>query len=322
MDITRQPDETAFQHKLRLCLAKRNKELDMGWVEIRDYLGLDIHPDLLRHQAAAYFEYDNYLKGCDTAATTILSISDLHTPYQLPVEKLEEWVGKVDILQINGDIFDCQSISKFSKQFRISLIEEMIEGRNYLINLFNYLRPKKVVINYGNHDIRLGDFLARKLDNEVQELTPQTAIDYIFEDGFTHYDRMTGAKTKYDPLVDIFPNINIEYTGTWYSQIGDAIFVHPKAYSIGPLKTAEKALYFFRNEGFNFRNLIMAHTHRIGQYKIGNSQIYEQGAFCRTDQMKYADGLMVNSQKQGYIVLFQDKDGNTIESKTRLVSLN
>ena len=66
----------------------------------------------------------------------------------------------------------------------------------------------------------------------------------------------------------------------------------------------------------------MSHTHRIGQYKIGNSQIYEQGAFCRTDQMRYADGLMVNSQKQGYIVLFQDKDENTIESKTRLVSLN
>ena len=322
MDINRQPDETAFQHKLRLCLAKRNKELDMGWAEIRDYLGLEITPDLLRHQAAAYFEYDNYLKGCDVATTTILSISDLHTPYQLPVEELEEWAGKVDILQINGDLFDCQSISKFSKQFRISPIEEMVEGRRYLIKLFNYLKPKKVVINYGNHDIRLGDFMARKLDNEAQELIPQTAIDYIFEDGFTHYNRMTGEKIKYDPLTDVFPDIEITYTGTWYSQIGDAVFVHPKAYSSGPMKTAEKALYFFRNEGFDFKTLVMAHTHRIGQYKIGNSNIYEQGAFCQTDKMKYSDGLMVNSQKQGYIVLYQDKDGKTIESKTKLVTLN
>jgi hypothetical protein len=59
-------------------------------------------------------------------ATTILSLSDFHIPYQLPISKLEEFYGDVDILQINGDILDCQSISKFSKQFRVSPIEEMI----------------------------------------------------------------------------------------------------------------------------------------------------------------------------------------------------
>lgn len=322
MDITRQIDESEFGHKLRLCLAKLNKELDMGWAEIRDFLGLSISPDLLRHQAYAYAEYNNYVSGVDVATTIILSISDLHMPYQLPYEKLEPYVGRVDILQLNGDIFDNFQCSKFPKQFRVSPIDELILGRQYLIELINYIKPKKVSANYGNHELRLGDYLARKLDNEIQELMPKTVLDYIFEDGFNHYDRQTGTKTWYEPLVDVFDDIEIEYTGEWYSQIGDALFVHPKTFSSAPLKTAEKALYYFRNEGYDFKNLIMAHTHRIGQYKIGNSNIYEQGAFCQTDKMKYSDGLMVNSQKQGYMVLYQDKEGNTIESKTKLVSLN
>jgi hypothetical protein len=104
---------------------------------------------------------------------------------------------------------------------------------------------------------------------------PVTALDYIFTDGFTHYDRELGTKSRYTPLCELFPDIQIEYTGKWYSTIGDAIFVHPRAFSSAPMKTAEKALGYFRNEDFIFKNLIMSHTHRIGQYKIGNTNIYE-----------------------------------------------
>ena len=68
--------------------------------------------------------------------------------------------------------------------------------------------------------------------------------------------------------------------------------------------------------------MIMSHTHRIGSYKIGNSNIYEQGACCETDKMMYGDGQLVNSQKQGFIYLCQDNEGNTIDEFTKLVSLN
>ena len=164
--------------------------------------------------------------------------------------------------------------------------------------------------------------MARKLENELQELVPMTALDYIFTDGFTHYNRETGTKTKYEPLTSVFSDIDIEYTGTWFSKIEDIIFCHPKAFSSSPLKTAEKALYWFRNEGYSFKNLIMSHTHRIGQYKIGNSNIYEQGACCQTDKMLYNDGQLVNSQKQGFIFICLDNNGNVIDDKTKLVSLN
>lgn len=115
----------------------------MDWIEIRDMLGLDITPDQLRKQAVGYEEYDNYIHGFSGVATTILSISDLHVPFQLDYELLENY-RNVDILQINGDVVDCQAISKFPKQYRISPMNEMIEGRQYLIDLIKYVNPKKV----------------------------------------------------------------------------------------------------------------------------------------------------------------------------------
>lgn len=322
MNIQRFENETPFEWKLRLCKAKLNKDLDLDWQEIVELLNLDIHPDSLRKMAYGYIEYDDYVNGFNGVATTILSISDLHIPFQKDISLLNDYVGKVDILQLNGDILDFSGCSKFPKFYRSSPMDEVIMARKYLIDLINYIKPNKVVANYGNHCLRLGQYLAGKLENELQEFMPMTALDYIFVDGFNHYDRKSGTKSYYQPLVDVFPNIQIDYTGKWYSQIGDAIFCHPKAFSSSPLKTAEKALYWFRNEGFNFKQIIMAHTHRIGQYKIGNSNIYEQGAFCDTDKMEYNDGLLINSQKQGFIILYQNIDGNTIESKTKIITLN
>ena len=102
----------------------------------------------------------------------------------------------------------------------------------------------------------------------------------------------------------------------------DCIFAHPKAFSSGILKTAEKAMFWFRNEGYNFKTLVMAHTHRSGMYVIGNTTIYEQGAFSDIKKNNYSDGKLYNSQKEGFIYLCQDKDGNTLREKTELVILN
>ena len=166
IDLHRLENETDFEWKLRCCLAKKRKETDMDWIEIRDMLGLNITPDQLRKQAVGYEEYDNYIHGYQGVATTILSVSDLHVPFQLPYELLKDYRG-VDILQINGDVVDCQALSKFSKQYRISPMEEMIQGRQYLIDLIEYIRPKKVICNYGNHDKRFANYFAKNLDTDI-----------------------------------------------------------------------------------------------------------------------------------------------------------
>ena len=294
----------------------------MDWVEIRDMLGLDISSDQLRKQAVGYEEYDNYINGYAGVATTILSISDLHYPFAKPLETFREFSGKIDVLQLNGDLIDCMALSRFSKVYRVSPLEEMIGVRQYIIDLIEMIKPKRVLVNHGNHELRLGVYLAKNLDNELQELMPETALDYIFVDGFTHYDRRTKAKIKYAPLCDVFDDIDINYTGTWFSLYKGKLFCHPKAFSSSPLKTAEKALSWFRNEGYNFDALIMSHTHRVGSYKVGNTMIYEQGCCCETDKMKYNDGQLINSQKEGFMIICLDKNGNIIENKTHIKTLN
>ena len=106
IDLHRLENETDFEWKLRCCLAKKRKETDMDWIEIRDMLGLSITPDQLRKQAVGYEEYDNYIHGYHGVATTILSVSDLHVPFQLTYELLKDYRG-VDVFDITGGVVAC-----------------------------------------------------------------------------------------------------------------------------------------------------------------------------------------------------------------------
>ena len=130
---------------------------------------------------------------------------------------------------------------------------------------------------------------------------------------------MKTAFRKYKPIKNIFDNIDVEYTNNWFSIINDVLFVHPQAFSSGILKTAEKALYFFRNEGYVFNTLVMAHTHRVGEYIIGNTTIYEQGCCCDVSKMQYNNGKLINSQKEGLLYLCLDNHNKIIRDKTHLV---
>lgn len=215
-----------------------------------------------------------------------------------------------------------QSISKFPKAYRNSPMEEIIVARQYIIDLIEYIKPKKVVVNYGNHDIRFQNYLSKNLDTDILELMPQTVLELILVDGFTHYDKRSKSKIKYSPLIEVFDDVEIDYTSNWFCQIGESIFCHPLAFASGIMKTAEKAVYYFRNEGYQFTTLVMAHTHRLGQYDIGNTRLYEQGAGCDVKKMHYSDGRLTPSQKQGFIYICQDKNGKEIRDKTKLISLN
>ncbi len=261
-------------------------------------------------------------KAMQGVKNRILCVSDTHVPYQLPVETFADYAGVTDILVLNGDIADCQAISKFPKTYRISPMSELIQTRQYLIDLINYISPNKVVINYGNHDIRFQQYLAKNLDTDLLELMPKTALELIVVDGFNHYDKAIGTKTYYAPIQDVMSDVEIVYTNSWFCQIGGTIFCHPTAFSCGILRTAEKAVQYFRNEGYQFSALVMAHTHRVGEYKQGNTVMYEQGCCCDVTKQHYADGRLVASQKEGYIYICHDKDGNIVREHTRLVEIN
>ena len=318
---------TAAQY-CRIYEICNSKSKDKTWedvaIQLNDEFGTDVSSSAFRKTYQYYTLMHNALTAqSDSAvATRILSISDTHVPFQLPIELLANYQCRVDILQLNGDICDCQAISKFNKVYRVSPMEEIIKARKYVIDMIEYLQPKKVVITYGNHDLRFQNYISKNLDSELMELMPRTSLELIFIDGFNHYDKREGIKRWYVPIRQLFPNIEIEYTDNWWTQIGDIIFAHPSAFSSGVLKTAEKAMYFFRNEGLQFKELVMAHTHRVGEYYIGNTRIIEQGAFSDVKKNNYTDGQLYNSQKEGYVYLCQDVNGKTMRDRTELVALN
>lgn len=49
-------NESDFQYKVRLCVAKLNKEIDLDWIEIIEQLGLDVSSSHLRKLAYGYKE--------------------------------------------------------------------------------------------------------------------------------------------------------------------------------------------------------------------------------------------------------------------------
>lgn len=321
-ELNRRDGEDFVAWKIRCCLAKKRKETDMDWVEIRDMLGLDITPDQLRKQAVGYEEYDTYINGYNNVATTILSISDLHVPFQLDYTLLEKY-RNIDILQINGDVIDCQALSRFDKQYRISPIEEMIQGRQYLIDLIEYVSPKKIVCNFGNHDKRFAAYFSKYIDTDILELLPDTSLELIFEDGFNHYNKRSKAKVWYEPLKNIFDNIEIKYIHDWKAKIGKTWFVHPLAYRSGFLATADKAKDYLQDtDSDGFDCICMAHTHSVGDTTKGYIRLLEQGAFADVGKMNYMDGKLTKPQKMGFAIICQDRDGNLIKDKTKVVVLD
>lgn len=322
----RRGSETFDDYFVRLFSNK--SDYGLSCQDIADLLneeaGTDFGESKWRKEYAAFYRGMQYAreKSLQGVKSRILCISDTHVPFQLPVESFSDYVGITDILVINGDVADCQAISKFPKTYRVSPMKELIETREYLIDLISYIKPKKVVINYGNHDIRFQQYLARNLDTDLLELMPKTSLELIIRDGFNHYDKELGTKTFYCPITDLFEGVEIEYTDSWFCQIGATIFCHPMSFSGGILKTAEKAVHYFRNEGYQFTSLVMGHTHRVGEFKKGNTTLYEQGCCCDVSKQHYADGRLVDSQKEGYIYLCHDENGNIIREHTRVVQLN
>ena len=318
---------TAAQY-CRIYQVCSSKPKERTWGDVAAQLNAEFGTDVSSSAYRKCYQYYTLMNDALTAkresavATRILSISDTHVPFELPLEKLSAYRNRVDILQLNGDICDCQAISRFNKVYRISPMEEIINARKYIIDMIEYLQPKKVVITYGNHDLRFQNYIAKNVDSEILELMPKTSLELIFVDGFNHYNKREGTKIWYEPIQNVFPNVEIDYTDKWWVQIGDTIFAHPSAFSSGVLKTAEKAMYFFRNEGLIFKELVMAHTHRVGEYYIGNTRIIEQGAFCDVTKNNYTDGQLYNSQKEGFVYLCQDVCGSTLRDKTELIALN
>lgn len=251
--------------------------------------------------------------------TRILCISDMHIPFNRDIKEFFKYKGKVDTLVLNGDIIDNYSMSSFTKMYRLSLVEELIQARELLIELIEEIKPKKVTVVTGNHEIRLGKKIADKIGSDLLDLMPRDALAFLFDTGFNYYDRIKKCKTVYTPI-DEEVDCEVNYVGNFWTKEGKTIFVHPQAFRGTTLGTVGKAYDYFTAIGEDFQSIIMAHTHKLGMYVMNDKYLYEQGTCANLNHMDYQDlKLPKSSQVNGYMYIVQDKDGNLIYDKTKLI---
>ena len=251
--------------------------------------------------------------------TRILCISDMHIPFNRDIKEFFKYKGKVDTLVLNGDIIDNYSMSSFTKMYRLSLVEELIRARELLIELIEEIQPKKVTVVTGNHEIRLGKKIADKIGSDLLDLMPRDALAFLFDTGFNYYDRIKKCKTVYTPI-DEEVDCEVNYVGNFWTKEGKTIFVHPQAFRGTTLGTVGKAYDYFTAIGEDFQSIIMAHTHKLGMYVMNDKYLYEQGTCANLNHMDYQDlKLPKSSQVNGYMYIVQDKDGNLIYDKTKLI---
>ena len=251
--------------------------------------------------------------------TRILCISDMHIPFNRDIKEFFKYKGKVDTLVLNGDIIDNYSMSNFTKMYRLSLVEELIQARELLIELIEEIEPKKVTVVTGNHEIRLGKKIADKIGSDLLDLMPRDALAFLFDTGFNYYDRIKKCKTVYTPI-DEEVDCEVNYVGNFWTKEGKTIFVHPQAFRGTTLGTVGKAYDYFTAIGEDFQSIIMAHTHKLGMYVMNDKYLYEQGTCADLNHMDYQDlKLPKSSQVNGYMYIIQDKDGNLIYDKTKLI---
>lgn len=323
-NFNRLENETPFEWKLRLCKAKLNKDIDLDWSEIADTLELDVSADHLRKTAYGLMEYDNYIHNCEGASERILCISDIHIPFNLPVDIFASYKGIVDTIIINGDLLDCFSCSSFPKKFKVNLDEELVLGRQYIIDLINMISPKKVMFTMGNHEFRMQRYYSDRLSNELLGITPTDPLRMIIDKGFEVKDERNKTQTQYSSIREVFEDTNIEiiYEQEWWIKERNVIFCHPLNYSSGMLKTTEKAVNYFLRVDRTFTGIVMGHTHKIGSFTQGGIKMYEQGCVCDLNKLDYNNGKLIIPNQNGFMYIALNSDGDIIDSKTRIITLD
>ena len=66
----------------------------------------------------------------------------------------------------------------------------------------------------------------------------------------------------------------------------------------------------------------MGHTHKIGSFTQGGIKMYEQGCFCDLNKLDYNNGKLIIPNQNGFMYIALDDNGDIIDSKTRIITLD
>lgn len=97
--LTKREGESEFDYKVRLCISKLNKEIDLDWLEIIDLLKLDCSPDHLRKLSYAYKEMSENIDN-----KQLESVEDDEFLDKLTQKKLELQKERVKLSSTKNEI--------------------------------------------------------------------------------------------------------------------------------------------------------------------------------------------------------------------------
>lgn len=218
-----------------------------------------------------------------------------------------------DALVLNGDILDCYSVSSWPKNKDIAFVHEYNMAKafvDYTCGLFPY-----VLLNKGNHEERLKNYLASKLDPNVQWLSQSDPLQKI-ADGEVHSS--DGTKLPAKKMSNLLYNPSEE---SFWDVIGNTVIMHPLSYSAAPMATAIEGAEYMEHKRFHFDCLCMGHTHYQGKIIRDARVLIETG--CLANPMDYSKKgkLFYRPQQSGYAIIYQDAKGNILPNESNFIHL-
>jgi len=241
------------------------------------------------------------------ANVKILSLSDFHIPFENDevIKDALENHSDADILVLNGDIFDMYSVSSFSKNKQILIQWEYKVAMEWL-KLLSDMFPKVVLVS-GNHEARLARYFSNQIDPSLSFMYENDMLDKLANG----YD----INLLTNKLYKAYDFDNVHYTPgqlCWYTMIGKAIFVHPKNFSVVPMRTVIKtAESFLQRE--DFEAVIQGHSHKIGKLVWRDKLLIEQGCCCIPMEYESDGRNKYLPQSFGYAIVYVDADTGSVD---------
>lgn len=226
---------------------------------------------------------------------TTFIISDMHVPFHDPeavgvmMKMVKHYKPKTVIM--NGDMLDCVSLSRFSKE-----PQEPEAFKAQLVELCGYIaqiqRVSDVVYIEGNHEARL----AKYINDNAPALSGLISIEQLLE-------RHLKKKLEY---IRTTPGQSM----TKWGKDGGILVGHFA-------KAAKNCCYTVKMLVEEYQtNIVQAHTHRLGQYAITAAgrtvRGFEGGCLCDL-QPSY---MMNPNWQQGFLIYSEARDRWNIESVT------
>jgi predicted phosphodiesterase len=253
-------------------------------------------------KSTAYL-YKHVGRPKDPATIKVVSISDLHIPFQHDAV-LDDLIAKhsdAEILVINGDFLELYSVSSWPKNKSVMLRKEYEQGMKYLKKLAEIF--PKIYMTKGNHEDRLQRYFTSNVDPTISFMTDPDILQRLSKG----YDFNEDGD-----LVKVHDLKNVHYRKgllSWYVQIGRCIFVHPTGGSGVPMRTAIKATDYLLSRSLEFDAVVCAHTHQIGQVIYNNKLLIEQGCACVPLEYESTSKMAYRPQSFGYAVMYMNKQG-------------